>query len=123
MSASNTLENTLLKVLFTANSYTGGNVYASLYSVAPTESSAGTEITGNGYSRQQVAWSVTDNIAESTGNVTFSATGNAWTAVAIGLVDANTAGNLMFYKTLPSTQVNAGESITFPTGDITITCD
>lgn len=124
-SASNSLETTLLKTVLTANTYTGpSNVYVSLYSVAPTESTSGTEITGNGYSRQIGTFSVSNNIASTTANVTFSATGNSWTVVAMGLMDASTAGNLLFYDSLAQQQtVQAGANLVFQSGNITVTCD
>lgn len=124
-SASNSLETTLLKTVLTANTYTGpSNVYVSLYSVAPTESTSGTELTGNGYSRQISTFSVSNNIASSTANVTFSATGNSWTVVAMGLMDASTSGNLLFYDTLATQQtVQAGANLIFGTGNITVECD
>ena len=125
MSASNSLETTLLKTVLTANTYTGAsNIYVSLYSVSPGESGSGTELTGNGYSRQIGTFSVSNNIASTTGSVTFSATGNAWSVVAVGLMDASTSGNLLFYDTLPQvTTVQAGANITFGSGNITVTCD
>jgi len=125
MSASNSLETTLLKTVLTANTYTGpSNVYVSLYSTAPTESTSGTELTGNGYSRQIGAFSVSNNIASTTGSVTFSATGNAWTVTALGLMDASTSGNLLFYTPLATVQtVQAGANLTFGSGNITVTCD
>lgn len=124
-SATNDLENTLLKTVLTANTYTGpGNVYMSLYSVAPTESTSGTELTGNGYSRQITPFSVTNNIASSVGNITFSASGNSWTVVAMGLMDASTAGNLLFYDTLASVQnIPAGGNLIFRDGNVTVTAD
>lgn len=124
-SATNALENTLLKTVLTGNTYTGAaNIYVSLYSVAPTESTAGTELVGNGYSRQVAPFSVVDNIADNVGNITFTASGNAWSVVAVGLMDASTAGNLLFYNTLGIPQaIDAGANLVIGDGNITVVCE
>ena len=51
-------------------SITGVSPYLGLFSVAPADdSSAGTELTGNGYARQAVAFGVFD--AQSSGNLLY----------------------------------------------------
>jgi hypothetical protein len=124
MSASNYLEDKILNAtLVNGQSYAAGNVYAALYSVAPTESTAGTELTGSNYSRQQVTFSVSSGVASSTANVTFGAASADWsTAVAWAITDAVSTGNILYYSTLSPTQtVLNGDSLTFESGDITIT--
>lgn len=125
MSATNALENALLNTILAGNTYTGAaNIYVSLYSVAPTESSGGTELVGNGYSRQETTFDITDNLAETTGNITFTASGNAWTVVAVGVMDASTSGNLLFYKSLSLPQnIDAGANLVIGDGNLTVTCD
>ena len=124
MSSSTYLDSQLLGAALTGNTYTGNaTVYAALYSTAPTANTSGTELSGNGYSRQSVAFSVANSVATSTGNVTFSATGNAWsTAVALAITDASSSGNILFYNTLtPTKTLQAGDTFTFGTGNITVT--
>lgn len=98
------------------------NVYTALYSVAPTVSTSGTEITGNGYSRQLTTFGTpTDGVIASTGNVSFSCTGNNWpTVVAVGITDASTSGNIMYFQTIASRNVLVGDTLTFGTGNITV---
>ena len=126
MSATNTFETIILDaILVSGNSYTAGNVYAALYSSAPSEAGSGTEITGNNYSRQQVTFTVANSVATSSAAITFSATGNTWpAAVALAITDAASAGNILFYTSLNPTQtVTAGANVVFTAGNITVTAD
>ena len=126
MSASNYLENALLNATLTNTSYTSpATVYAALYSVAPTESTSGTELSGSNYSRQSVAFSVASGVATNTANVTFGAASATWsTAVAWAICDASSSGNILYYSTLSPTQtVLNGDSLTFASGDITVSMD
>jgi hypothetical protein len=118
------LQDALINATVRNITYTSpGNVYASLYSVAPSESSAGTEITGNGYSRQSVTFSAPSlGTAVSNAAVTFTCSSSNWPPViAFGIMDANTSGNLMYFKTISSRQINVGDSLVYASGDITIT--
>ena len=77
--------------------------YVGLFSVAPTDSTAGTELTGGGYARGAVANNTTNFPAGNptlTGvDVTLFTSSGSHTAVAMGLCDAVTAGNLVAYST------------------------
>ena len=97
-------------------------VYTALYSTAPTVSTSGTEITGNGYARQSTTFGTpTDGVISSTANVSFSCTGNAWpTVIAVGITDASTAGNIMYFQTIASRNVKVGDTLTFSSGNITV---
>lgn len=124
MSATNYLEDALLNATLAATTYTSpANVYVALYSTAPTESTSGTELSGNGYARQEATFSVTSGVASSTADVTFTATGGNWsTAVAWGIVNASSAGNILYYNTLvPSQTVLDGDDLIISSGNITIT--
>jgi hypothetical protein len=126
MSASNYLEDKILAATLTATTYTSpANVYTALYSTAPTESTTGTELTGNGYSRQITSFTVDtgNGIATNSGNVTFSASGNAWLpATAFGIVDASSSGNILYYGALsPAQALQAGDSLVLTTGNIIVT--
>ena len=124
MAIYSTLANQLLNatvgnVTFT----TPATAYISLYSTSPNTTSAGTEIVGNGYSRQSATFSAAANAATASNvAVTFSCTGNAWpTLKAVGVMDASTAGNLMYYTPITNRNVAAGSTLTFATGTITLT--
>ena len=100
MSATNFLEDKFLQASLTGATYTGSaNVYLGLYSVAPGESGSGTELSGSGYAREEVVFSVDtgNGQATNTGTVSFGpATANWTTVVAYGISDADTAGNILY---------------------------
>lgn len=125
MSASDQFENKILDAGFVSGTLTKpANVYVALYSTAPTDSTSGTELTGNGYSRQLVSFgSAANGAITSSGNVTFSASGGTWSsAVAVALLDASSSGNVMVYGTLtPSRTLQDGDTLTFETAAITVT--
>jgi hypothetical protein len=117
--ANKLLNATVGNVTFT----TPATAYISLFSTAPTPSSAGTEISGNNYSRQSATFSTAANaVTASNVAVNFSCTGNAWPLIrAVGVMDASTAGNLMYYTPITSRNVAAGSTLTFDSGTITLT--
>jgi hypothetical protein len=124
MSASNYLENALLNATLANVSYTTPTtVYTALYSVTPTDSSAGTELSGSGYARVSTAFSVSSGVATNTGNVTFGPASATWvTAVAWSIADASSAGNILYYGPLSTAQtVLNGNSLTFGIGNVSVT--
>lgn len=126
MSASNYLENALLNATLGNVSYTTpATVYAALYSVMPTDSSAGTELTGNSYARQSTTFSVASGVATNTNTVTFGPASANWsTALGWAIVDASTSGNILYYDSFATAQtVLNGNSLVFGIGNITVTMD
>ena len=125
MTMSSNLANKLANATLRNTAYTSpASVYASLYSTAPTATTSGTELTGNGYSRQVTTFaSPANGISSSNVAVTFGpATGNAWpTVTAVGITDASTAGNIMYFNTIAGRNIKVGDSLVFGTGNITIT--
>jgi hypothetical protein len=124
MSASNYLENALLNATLANVSYTTpATVYTALYSVAPTDSTSGTELSGSGYARVSTAFSVSSGVATNTGNVTFGPASADWvTAVAWSIADASTSGNILYYGPLSTAQtVLNGNSLTFGIGNVSVT--
>lgn len=80
------------------------NKWISLFTVAPGEGTAGTEVAGGSYARVQVAWAAAVQGAPTTKNptatVTFPQATADWAAgatqvVAFGVHDAVTGGNLI----------------------------
>lgn len=126
MSASNYLEDALLNATLGNVSYTTpATVYTALYSVAPTDSTAGTELSGSGYSRQATAFSVTSGVATNSANVTFGPASATWSpAVAWSVTDSASGGNILYYGNLNTTQVVLnGNSLTFGIGNVSVTMD
>ena len=125
MSATNFLEDNFLQSSLNGNTYTGSaTVYVALYSSAPGESGSGTELSGSNYSRQLTTFTVNtgNGVATNTGNVVFGNASGDWaTAVAYGIVDASSAGNILYSGNLaPTLALKAGYNLTFPTGNITV---
>ena len=128
-SASNYLENNLIDHALGTTTFTKPTtVYAALYTVAPTDtttgSSAGVEVTGGSYARQTITFSAASSgSASNNTNVDFN-TMPAATVVAVAVLDASTAGNVLFWGTLTTNRtVTAGDSIRIASGALVISLD
>jgi len=86
--------------------------------------SASTEVSGNGYSRQALTFSNSANRSTSnTDTATFTATGGNWgTITHIGLYDHQTAGQLLWQGALAGggKLIENGDSLVIQTGAVTI---
>jgi hypothetical protein len=124
MPMSNYLENKLLDATLRNTSYTSpATVYMALYSTVNTATTAGTELSGNGYSRQAITFgtAAASGSISSTANVSFTASGGNWSAaVSSAIVDASSGGNVLYYYNGPARTVLDGETLTFESGDITV---
>jgi len=121
------LENALLDhVLRNTALASPTTVYLALFDASPTDTGAGgTEITGTGYSRQAVTFAAPVDGATSNSNQInlTNASGGAWSVAAVGIMDANSGGNMLCYGTLTggTRTVDDGDTLTFNAGDIDIT--
>ena len=114
MPASTFLSNILLNRVFGATAYPSkpSTLYFSLFTSAPTVGGGGTEVAGGSYARIGVAATSAKFTMISTAGASNvlntaiikwpSATADWGTAVAWGIYDAATAGNLMFFDNLAS---------------------
>lgn len=105
--------------------------YAALYTAAPTNSGGGTETTYTDYARVAITNNTTNFPAASGGDpgvksngtaVTFPAVGAAGaTVVAVGLLDASSAGNLWMWTMLEVPRVlSPGDAApSFAIGELT----
>jgi len=108
----------------------GVTPYAGLFSAAPVDDgTAGTELNGNGYQRQSVAFGApaadAGNIRKvsNTNNVSFGpATPSGWAqVVAFGIFDAQTNGNLLYWDMLPTPKtVEQDDYGQFATGTLVV---
>ena len=120
-------EKLLLDWLMTAGSATRPTAwYVALYTAAPSDSGGGTEVSGNGYSRQAVTFAAASSPAGTTSNtgaVSFTAAGGAWgTITHIGIFDADTGGNLLWHGGLTSSKtVGDGDTLEFAIGNLDLT--
>lgn len=122
---SNYLENKLLDHFLGTTTYTKPTTaYLALYTVAPTDSTSGTEVAGGSYARQVVTFSAASGGATSNNsNVDFSGM-PACTVVAVAVLDALTSGNILVYGPLTANKtVDAGDILRIATGDLDITID
>lgn len=132
MSKSDFLENEILDHILGGGDYTRpATVYIALFTVTPSDSGGGTEVTGGSYDRVDVTnnatnWPAASGGAKANGTaITFpQATANWGTVVAFGIFDANSGGNLLYWGAVsPNKAVNSGDTASFAVGDLDITED
>lgn len=124
------LENKLIDQLFRAQAYTfPSTLYVGLLTAVPTDSTAGTEVSGGSYARVAVTcslanWAGTQSAGSTTASsgtngttsnnsaITFPAPTASWGVVtSIGIYDAASAGNLLMYGTLNTSKtINNGDA-------------
>ena len=138
------LENKLVDFLFRAQTFTPpATLYVALYTANPTDSSAGTEVTGGSYARVAVAsslanWAGTQSAGSTTASsgtngttsnnnaITFPAPTANWGSVTgTAIMDASTAGNMWFFGALGTAKtVNNGDAApSFAAGQLTVQID
>ncbi len=102
------------------------NRYVGLFTAAPTDAGGGTEVSGGGYARQAITCGAAASGATSNNAaITFTASGAAFGTVShIGIFDASTAGNLLWWGPLTvSKAVGDGDSLVFAASDIDLALD
>jgi hypothetical protein len=121
------LEDKVLDHVFGGNAYSApGTLYVALYTVAPSDTGGGTEVSGGAYARQTGAFTVSGtNPTTATNSAAIeypTATANYGTVVAVGILDALSGGNLLAYSTLDASKVvSSGDVFRFNAGDLDIT--
>jgi hypothetical protein len=129
------LEGEIIKHIFRTGSFTKPSVLAvGLFTTAPGDSAAGTEVSGNGYTRVSVNPADANWAAPAGGNGTTSnvstitfptPTGAGWgTITHFAIFDAASAGNRLFHGalTLPKV-INAADTVSFAAGQLQLTFD
>lgn len=130
-------ENNLLNFIFRGVAFPApGGIFIGLFTTAPSADAGtgGTEVTGGSYARQSVARSTgawkdpstgTQGMTENIADITFpTATANWGTVVAVGVFDAVTAGNLLYFGNLVASKVvNTGDVFKFNAGDLEVSED
>jgi hypothetical protein len=121
------LEDKVLEHVFGGNAFTApSTLYVALYTVAPSDTGGGTEVSGGAYARQTATFTVSGTnptTASNTAAIEYpTATANYGTVVAVGVLDASSSGNLLAYSTLDSSKVvSSGDAFRFNAGDLDIT--
>ena len=127
------LENEFIKHVFRTGSFTKPTaLYFSLFTVAPSDSGGGTEVTGGSYARVDLPpldanWDATSGTDGKTANssiITFPAPTANWGTVTHGAIfDAISGGNMLAHGSLLSATLieNGDPAPTFPAGSVTFT--
>jgi hypothetical protein len=102
-------------------------VYVALFTAVPTDSTAGTEVTGSSYARVAAAsavWTRTGSQIANNAEIAFPAvTGTPYTVVGWAVYDAATVGNQLYWGDTTSTVMSVGDIARFAPSAITITED
>lgn len=138
------LENKLIDALFRGQAYTmPATIYVGLLTAAPSDAGGGTEVSGGSYARVAVTgslvnWAGTQSAGSTTASsgtggttsnnnaITFPApTANWGVATHIGIYDAASAGNLLFWSALTTAKtVNNGDAApSFAAAALTVQID
>ncbi len=122
---SNYLENGLLNAVLRATSYTSpATVYVGLYTSDPGEGNTGTECSGGSYARKSATFNAPSNgVCTNSAAVEFDQATASWGTVGyVGLLDAITSGNLLFYTDLTTSKViENGDIFKIAAGSLSVT--
>ena len=125
MSFTNFLETEILDHVFAGAAYTApGTKYLALFTaISDGEAGSVTELSGDAYARQTVAFTTSGNTTSNNAAVEFpTATGSWGTVTHVGVYDAASSGNLMAYATLSASKlIETGDVFRVPSGDLDIT--
>ena len=128
-SKANYLENEILDHIFGKGAYTPPTIYVALYTVTPSDSAPGTEVSGGSYARKATVagnWNVAASGATANGaELAFvTATGDWGTVVAFALMDAVSGGNMLYWGAVtPNKDIDNGDTARFAAGELDITED
>ena len=118
------LENALINEVLRNVGYTpSATVYLALFTTATTDAGGGTEVTGGSgpYARQAITFSAASGGATSNSGAVSFAGMPAATVTHAAIMDASTAGNMLFHGALSAPKiVGAGDTLTFAIGDIDV---
>jgi hypothetical protein len=105
---------------------TGFAAYVGLFTVAPTDSTGGTEASGGNYARQLCGFGAPAGTPRSMNNasiVTFGTVTWSGTIVAWGIFDAATVGNLTHWYDCPDQVVASGNIVQFAANALIVQVD
>lgn len=122
---SNYLENALINGTLRATTYTAPTtVYLALYTTDPTDADTGTEVSGSAYARQAITFGAPSNgVSTNSAAIEFPQATGSWGTVAyVGIRDALTTGNLLYYTPLDvSKTIDTGDIFKIATGNLSVT--
>lgn len=99
--------------------------YLGLFTAAPGEAGGGTELSGSGYARQAITFTVSGNNASNNAAIEFPTASGSWgTITHVAVFDASTSGNMIAYASLTASKtIDTGDVLRVPTGDLDINLD
>ena len=111
-------KNKIFDLLFNNTTFTAvANLYIGLFTVAPTDAGGGTEVSDIAPRIALSMGAPTDGAGSNDGELLWAAAVSGYTAVAVGVFDASSAGNLLAWKSLGSEVVGVGVKFRYPIGD------
>ncbi len=125
-SASDYLENAILNAVLNQTSFVVSTPYVALCTVAPTDSSGGTEVSGGSYARaaSTTSWptATTGTCSNDVAIAYPTATADWGNCLAFKIMDASTGGNMLYWGdiTTPRTILNGDTTPTFAIGALVI---
>jgi len=99
-------------------------VYCALFTVAPTDSGGGTEVSGGSYARTAITFGApSGGVVSNSAAVTFPTATAGWgTVVAFAIFDLVAGGNMLYYGNLTvSKVVLTNDVFEFLTGQLSVT--
>lgn len=125
------LEGKILDHVLGRTTYTApATLYAALFTSAPNDAGGGTEVSAGGYARVAITNNTTNfpNASGSSKSLAvahvFPTASAVWgSVVAVGLYDASTGGNLLYWASITPRTVNSGDIQNLGIGSFTFTED
>lgn len=118
------LQNAVINATLRNTSYTSpATVYVGLFTSTVTAGGSGTEVSGGSYARTAVTTGApSSGAASNSANVTFPTATASWgTVTYMGIYDASTGGNLLYFAPLTNSKtIDIGDVFQFSTSNITI---
>lgn len=122
---SNYLENALINATLRNTSFTSpATVYLGLYTSDPTDANTGTEVSGGSYTRMSITMGAPSNgVSLNTAAIEFAQATASWGTVGwVGILDASTAGNLLYHTPLDvSKTISSGDIFKIAIGSLSVT--
>lgn len=107
-----THETTVLNILRATNVTAPANVYAALFTAAPSDAGGGTEVSGNAYARQLCGFSAPAGTPRSVSNAAdilypVQTPAGYGTVTHFAIMDALTVGNMLYWAALTASKTFA----------------
>jgi hypothetical protein len=128
MSLTNSFETSVLTWLLTNGTPSPARPtawYLGLFTAAPGEAGGGTELSGSGYARQSITFTVSGNNASNNAAIEFPTASGSWgTITHVAVFDASTSGNMIAYASLTASKtIDTGDVLRVPVNDLDINLD